>query len=185
MKRPSGDDTRRSGLGLLLIAVGQRRGFAYFGKTHDAYLTSLAPLVALVLVSTGLMAVQGEVRTAASFGLFSICNLLAPAVISHPLCRRWGCADRWPLYANILNWVQFLFLIVGSLLLALARGAAGAGLLVIYVLWVQWFVARGALGLSRWRIACLLGAILLNSYVLITILTVFGSGTSQLQIGVK
>jgi hypothetical protein len=183
VKRPAGDDTRRSGLGLLLIAAGQRRGFDYFGKTNDAYLASLAPLVALVLVSTGLMAVQGQVRTAASIGLLSICNLLAPAVIADPLCRRWGCADRWPHYANILNWVQFLFLIVGSLLLALARGAVGAGLLVIYVLWVQWFIARGALGLSRARTTWLLAAILCCSYILITILTLFGSGTSQLQIG--
>jgi hypothetical protein len=183
VKRPSGDATRRSGLGLLLIAVGQRRGFAYFGKTTDAYLASLAPLVALVLVKIGLMVVQGEVRAGATLGLLLICNLLAPAVISDALCGRWGCRDRWPHYANILNWAQFLYLIVAPLLLPL--GAAGAGLLGIYALWMQWFVARNALGLSRARAAWLLGAILLNGNLLITILAVFGSGTLESLVGVK
>jgi hypothetical protein len=50
---------------------------------------------------------------------------------------------------------------------------------------MQWFVARNALGLSRARAAWLLGAILLNGNLLITILAVFGSGTLESLVGVK
>jgi hypothetical protein len=125
MKRRS-DITRRSGLGLLLLAIGRKRGFTYFGADTDAYLASLAPLVAFALVAAALLALQ-SLRDAATLFLLSICQVLAPAVIAHPLCRRWNRAERWALYANILNWAPFLFFMMLALALAVARAAVEAG----------------------------------------------------------
>jgi hypothetical protein len=186
------DAVRRSGLGLLLLAAGRKRGLAYFGTDGDAYLASLAPLLALALVSAALTALGGAPRLAASLGLFTICNLLAPPVVAELLCRRWGRADRWALYANVLNWVQFLFMIVGSVALGVARAVGSSSLAVIavlglfgYVIWMQWFVARNALNISRWRTVQLLGAVMLGSYILIMILAIFGGGLAPLQLEAK
>jgi hypothetical protein len=195
MKRRA-DTTRRSGLGLLLLAVGRKRGFTYFGSDTDAYLASLAPLVAFVLVAAAVLALQSP-REAATLFLLSICQVLAPAVIAHPLCRRWDRADRWALYANILNWAQFLFFLVLPVVLALARAAVAAGapidatasaaLLVFlgYVVWFHWFVARGALVLSRRRTLTLLGAMFLFFVLLAVLQWVFGSGPQEMKIDLK
>jgi hypothetical protein len=190
------DPTRRSGLGLFLLAIGRPRGFACFGADVNAYLMSLAPLIAFALVSAGLLALRSP-RSGAAMFLVWLCQLLAPPVIAHPLCRRWDRADRWALYANILNWAPFLFFILLALVMAVTRAAiqAGApadatatiGLLVFfgYSLWFQWFVARGALAITRTRAALLLGANLLFGIGLLVILTVFGNGAQELQVDLK
>jgi hypothetical protein len=195
MKRRA-NATRRSGLGLLLLAAGRKRGFRYFGSDTDAYLASLAPLVAFALVAAALLALQSP-RDAATLFLLSICQVLAPAVIAHPLCRRWDRADRWALYANILNWSPFLFFIVLAVVLTMARAAVAAGtsadaaasaaLLVFlgYMVWFQWFVARGALVLSRRQTVMLMGATFLFGVLLVSIQWAFGSGPQELKIDLK
>jgi hypothetical protein len=187
---------RRSGLGLLLLAVGRKSGFACFGTDHDAYLSSLAPLVAFTLVSGGLLALKTP-RGAATLFLLSMCQLLAPPVIAHPLCRRWDRLDRWALYANILNWAPYLFFIVLALVMLVARVAVQSGMpadpaaglallfLLSYMMWFQWFVARGALAISRSRTALLLGATLLFGVILVSIQAIFGSGPQELQMDLK
>jgi hypothetical protein len=185
---------RRSGLGLLLLAAGRKSGFACFGTDNDAYLASL--LLAFTLVSGGLLALKTP-RGAATLFLLSLCQVLAPPVIAHPFCRRWGRLDRWALYANILNWAPFLFFIVLALVMLVARIAVQSGmpadpaagfallLLLSYMLWFQWFVARGALVISRGRTALLLGSTLLFGVVLVSIQAVFGTGPQELQLDLK
>ena len=187
---------RRSGFGLLLLAVGRKSGFACFGTDNDAYLASLAPLVAFTLVSGGLLALKTP-RGAATLFLLSLCQVLAPPVIAYPLCRRWGRLDRWALYANILNWAPFLFFMVLALVMLVARiavqsgmaadPAAGFALLLLlgYMLWFQWFVARGALAISRRQTAVLLGATLAFGVVLVSIQAAFGTGPQELQLDLK
>lgn len=169
----------RPGLGLLLLAVGRQDGFAAFGGSVEAYLGSLAPLIAFALVSGGVAMLSGKWRLGLTGLLVSIVGTLAPPVIAHPLCRRWGKEARWALYANLLNWGQILMGIVLSLAAvvaqiasragvpALAATLAAAGCALLYSIWLQWFLARGALRLSRGRTLVLLLVTLLGTYALI------------------
>jgi hypothetical protein len=176
---------RRAGLGLLYLAIGRREGFEDFGNTSDAYLASLAPLVAFDLVSNAVLAVSGSVHAAALIFLSTLCVMLAPAVVSHPICRRWGATEHWARYANILNWAQMLVFLLLAVAGAVAKLAVEAGaplpavenglrlVTLCYVLWFQWFIARGALSLSRWRtvlllLACGFANLLLLAALLLT-----------------
>jgi len=125
-------------------------------------------------------------RVAASLGLMTLCQLLAPAVIADWFCRRWSRGERWPLYANIINWTPLLLFIVLAPAVSLARvlmafGAsqdvasiAATMAISVYGVWFQWRVARGALDVSRWRAAQLLGATFLFSVVIVVIQGLFG-----------
>jgi hypothetical protein len=167
---PGNSPMRRAGLGVLYLAIGRREGFADFGNTVDAYLSSLAPLVAFDLVSNALLAASGKLHVAALVFLVTLCVMLAPAVVSHPICRRWSAAEFWPRYANILNWAQMLMFLVLGLAGILARIGVALGApatavekslqltTVCYAVWFQWFVARGVLNIARWRTVLLLMA---------------------------
>jgi hypothetical protein len=175
--RPS----RRSGFGLLLLAVGRAEGFGHFGTDTDSFLSSLAPLVAFALVSAGLVALTGRVLGAAELFLVSLIGLLAPAVIAHPLCARWQRQAYWPLYANILNWSKLLFLMALPVAVGLTEALPDAGAVVAlallaYMLWFQWFVARGALRLSRIRALLLLLATQLGTNLLVLLPLLADSG---------
>ena len=175
--RPS----RRSGFGLLLLAVGRAEGFGHFGTDTDSFLSSLAPLVAFALVSAGLVALTGRVLGAAELFLVSLISLLAPAVIAHPLCARWQRQAYWPLYANILNWSKLLFLMALPVAVGLTEALPDAGAVVAlallaYMLWFQWFVARGALRLSRIRALLLLLATQLGTNLLVLLPLLADSG---------
>ncbi len=179
---------RRSGMGLLLLAIGRREGLAEFGNTPDAYLASLAPLIAFALVSCVAAAATGAPRMAAQWFFLVLCSWLAPAVISHPLCRRWQATAYWPRYVNILNWAQFLMFLVILAVSAAARAAMAAGLppssavlavgiaVLVYAVWFHWFVARGTLQLSRWRTVLLLLAVVAGTNLIVSVpLIVTGS----------
>jgi len=170
----------QSGLGLMMIAVGRKRGFGYFGTDSEAYLNSLAPLVAFTLVTGGVIVfAAGKIHTGLLLALMQLINIIAPPVLAYPICRRWAREANWALYANVLNWVQLLAMIVSSfdalfasLLVALgvSQGAALAvfvAAFMIYSLWLQWFVARGTLRLSRPRTALLLAATLIGTPLLL------------------
>jgi hypothetical protein len=171
----------RSGLGLLYLAIGRREGFKDFGDTSEAYLASLAPLIAFDLVTAVLAAAAGRVHTAILGFLILLCLWLGPAVISHPLCRLWGRTEAWSRYVNILNWAQMLMFVVHSLMsfvatVAVSAGApappvqAVTGLAVFgYALWFQWFVARGTVGVSRGRTVLLLLSTVVGTSLMISI----------------
>lgn len=52
--------------GILLIGRGRREGLAEFGSSRDAFLASLAPLLAFPLVGAALMMAGGQSRGAAA-----------------------------------------------------------------------------------------------------------------------
>ncbi len=165
---------RRPGFGLLLLAVGRAEGFGHFGADADSFLASLAPLVAFTLVSAGLVALSGRVLAAIELFLLTLIGLLAPAVIADPLCRRWKREAYWALYANILNWSKLLFLMVAPLAVGVAAsvpvlGAGVALALLTYAMWFQWFVARGALRLSRVQALLLLLATQVGTNLLVIV----------------
>jgi hypothetical protein len=179
---------RNYALALVMLARGRREAFLLFGGSSRDYLNSLAPLVAFSLVIGGLDVLAGKKAQGISLFLSSLCGLLAPPVIAEPLCRLWGCLDRWALFANMLNWVQILMAPVMAVVLITAVLLVSAGLPLVvstlvlmlavltYVTWLQWFCARGALGLTRWRTVGLLFAIQLGTGLLMVLQMAGGGG---------
>jgi hypothetical protein len=155
--------TRRILLGIFRVATGRPDGLAQFGDTPEAYLGSLAPLVAFPLVGTLLMLTRGGGLAALSDLLATVCALLAPAVVSYQLARRWDRAASWTRFAVAFNWCQWvipilavgLVVLAGMLLVLGVPSDAGMGLVVAslagYGLWLHWFLARHGLGLGAGR----------------------------------
>lgn len=150
-------------IGIVRIARGRADGMAQFGATRDAFLTSLAPLIAFPLVGGMLMALGGGGLAALSDLMATLCALIAPLVLSFEVARLWRRQEFWLRFATAFNWCQWVIPVVGILLLAAFGLLAAVGLppsvaqigivlaLVSYALWLHWFLARHGLGLSRWR----------------------------------
>ncbi len=165
----------RVALGLLLIGTGRAAGFAQFGRNAEAFLASLAPLLAFLLVLGGVVAWAGHPWIGVSTVLTGVCNLLAPAVIADLFCRLWHRRQHWALYANVLNCAQWLTLAVLVLLLPLASLGLAMGLsvpqaalllmvvFVLYLMWFHWFAARHALALSRGQALLVMLAVLFGT----------------------
>ncbi len=147
-------------LGVLRLARGRVSGFAAFGDSPQAFLASLAPLIAFPLVGGGLMLAGGEGLPALADMLATFCALLAPPVVSWWLARRWQREPHWLRFATAFNWCQWAIPAVAALLLlalgvlmalGLPNGVAGAAVvlgMVGYGLWLHWFLARRGLDLS-------------------------------------
>ncbi len=173
-------------LGMLLLARGKAEGLDQFGYTVQAFLSSLAPLIAVPVVGYLLLAVRGgeparaggELAALAEL-LGTICALLAPAVLSFELAKLWQRQVLWLRYATALNWSQWVIpllasvlLLVGYPLLAsalpnqLALGLVGIAI-GGYALWLHWFIARHGLSLSRLRAVVLVVAVNIVTGVLV------------------
>jgi hypothetical protein len=153
--------------GILRVATGRADGIAQFGDTKEAFLASLAPLLAFPLVGALLMLGEGEGLAAVSDLLATFCALLAPAVLSYEAARYWGRAAAWTRFAVAFNWCQWaipvlaaLLAVLAGMLLALGVPNEAAVVLVVaglggYGLWLHWFLARQGLDLSPGRAALL------------------------------
>jgi hypothetical protein len=165
--------------GLLLVGRGRRAGIALFGASVNAYLASLAPLIAFPLVGSFLLLASGGGLDAVTDFLEVICALLGPAVLSHLLARYWRREAEWLRFATAFNWCQWLMPVVLLVLLVvlgvalqagLPRNAAGAtalGALGMYALWLHWFLARHGLALSAWRAVVMVLWVNLGTLVLL------------------
>ena len=150
-------------IGIARIACGRADGMQQFGTTRDAFLASLAPLVAFPLVGGALMLLEGGGLAALSDLMATLCALIAPLVLSFEVARLWRRQQFWLRFATAFNWCQWVIPLVGTLLLlafgmlaalGLPRAVARSGVvlsLVAYGLWLHWFLARHGLGLSRFR----------------------------------
>ena len=169
-RRPAGSPPRRFATivtGVMLLGRGRAEGFGAFANTAQAFLSSLAPLIAFPLAGTLLALANGEGLDALRAFLATLCALLAPPVLSHLVASRYGVADRWPRFAAAFNWCQWLIPVLaivmmaamsGAMALGLPAGVAGGAVLFAlagYGLWLHWFLARRGLGLSRGRAAVL------------------------------
>lgn len=150
-------------LGILRLARGRADGMGEFGATRDAFLTSLAPLIAFPLVGGVLMLLGGGGLAALTELLATLCGLLAPPVLTFEVARLWGKQVEWLRFATAFNWCQWVIPFIGGLLLlmfgilvelglpqSVARSTVLLGL-IGYGLWLHWFLARHGLGLSWWR----------------------------------
>ncbi len=111
-------------LGMLLLARGKAEGFDQFGYTLQAFLSSLAPLIAVPVVGYLLLAAHGgePARAGGELGALSdllatICALLAPAVLSYELAKLWRRQALWLRFATALNWSQWVIPVLASVLL--------------------------------------------------------------------
>ncbi|HTU55249.1 MAG TPA: hypothetical protein VMF62_14890 [Acetobacteraceae bacterium] len=168
-------------LGIALIARGRAEGFAHFGATPQAFLASLAPLIAFPLVGGLLLALNGEAHAGIVSFLETISVLLAQPVISELIAARWGKGDRWLRYATAFNWCQWIIPVLGSLLivvigLLITMGMpSGWGLPALlgglggYGLWLQWFLARHGLDLTNLRAFVLVVLVNLGTAALVLV----------------
>jgi hypothetical protein len=167
--------------GIFLICRGKAEGLSEIGSGPDAFLSSLAPMIAFPLVGCVLMASQGRVEDGITDFLASLVAILAPPVLSFSVAKRWGRQAGWFRFATAFNWCQWILPVVGAVLVILASVLVQAGLplrlivmllgcvLLGYAFWLHWFLARHALALSTGR--ALLLVIIIN---LLTIALVAG-----------
>ncbi len=175
---PQVSDRLKPLLGMARLARGRVDGLAQFGDTPQAFLSSLAPLLAFPIVGAALMlTTDGPVRALATL-LATVVAQLAPAVLSHALARAWGREAQWLRYATAFNWCQWalplaamalLIVLQFALQLGLPEAAANQGFilgLAVYGLWLNWLLARHGLSLSRSRAAGLVALTNLGTVVL-------------------
>jgi hypothetical protein len=159
---------RRSVLvGILRVARGRADGVGCFGSSPQAFLSSLAPLIAFPLVGAVLALFTEGPRRALTGLAMTVCALLTPAVVSYELARIWQRADAWLRFATAFNWCEWILPVLACLVMVPLSIAIGAGMsetvaslvlvgcLGLYGLWLHWFLARTALALSRWRAVAL------------------------------
>jgi hypothetical protein len=187
--------TRRILLGIFRVATGRADGLAQFGDTPEAFLGSLAPLVAFPLVGALLMLGEGQGLAALIDLLATLCALLAPAVLSYEVARRWGRATRWTRFAVAFNWCQWAIPVLAVILVVLAGilltlgVPSNAGLVLVvaglagYGLWLHWFLARHGLGLGAARAVLLVVIVNLGTILLVlgprVLLLMFGGALPE------
>ena len=166
-------------LGVLLLARGRADGILQFGDSSQAFLASLAPLIAFPLVGSILMLTEGGGLEAVADLLATLCALLAPPVLSYEPARLWHRQDRWLRFATALNWCQWaipvmaigLMVVVYPILAGVfsvrIAGFCVIFLLAAYALWLHWFLARHGLELSVFRAALLVVIVNVGTVVLV------------------
>lgn len=166
-------------LGVGRLARGRADGLAQFGNTPQAFLTSLAPLIAFPLVGGALLLANGGGLPALSDLLATFCALLTPPVLSWWFARLWRREALWPRFATAFNWCQWAIPVMASVLLVVLGILMAAGLpnrvagviavfgLVSYGLWLHWFLARRGLDLSAGRAVLLVLCLNLGTVALV------------------
>ena len=149
--------------GIARLASFNASGFAAVGNTSQAFLTSLAPLIAFLVVGTALKLLSGHWRLALADGLQTLCILLGQPVLSHALARHWQREPAWLRYAAAMNWCQLAIPVVAALFtmaIFLFGGAslpprvlvwALVGAVFAYAAALNWFLAWRGLDLSAPR----------------------------------
>jgi hypothetical protein len=166
-------------VGIVRIARGRADGIAYFGSSPQAFLSSLAPLVAFALVGALLgMFTEGPLRALTGLAM-TVCALLTPPVVSYEMARFWKREEAWARFATAFNWCEWILPVVFCIVIVPLSVAIGAGMteaaaslmlagcLGGYGLWLHWFLARKALALSGFRAVVLVFVVNLGTAVLV------------------
>lgn len=151
-----------------MLARGRAVGAAAFAPTmEDARASFLAALICLpiflVLRSfAGPASLDGldPVRALAADLIAYVCSWAGFALASLPVAEAMGRGALWPRFIAAWNWANLVqYLVLAVLTLPALMGLPGLlvdtlGLLGLgYAMWLQWFAARAALGVSGLRAA--------------------------------
>lgn len=179
--------------GIVRIGTFRAEGLAEFSATLQAFLNSLAPLLALPVVGGLIMLGRGHVVEALASVLANLVILLAPPVAAHAIARMWGREALWLRYAVAYNWCQWAValallaaMVVGGVLVAIGLPEMAVAQLATlalagYGIALNWFLARTALELSGGRAALFIFLVWLTAMVLImvpVVLTAMQGGTA-------
>ena len=149
--------------GLFLLGTGRSEGFGCFEGGRDAFLASLSPPIAFLLVLAALLLSQRPTAAALCLLLLLFCAVLLPPVLSHLMARLWRRGERWQRYATASAWSVWLVvpvylpaMLLASVLLQMGIGREVANraamlLLAGYFLWLQWFMAWKGLAIGRFK----------------------------------
>jgi hypothetical protein len=157
--------------GMGLIARGRAAGLNCFRDTPQSFLASLAPGFGIMVASVVEGLTEGNAARAMAEIPGTLCVLLAPSVLSYEMARFWGREAFWNRYIVAFNWCQWLLPVIAFALLVCLGLAQFVGVdpetalpvllvsLAGYALWLNWFIARHGLALSRWRSAGLVATV--------------------------
>ena len=166
-------------LGIARLARFRADGLEQFGHTPQAFLNSLAPLLAFPLVSGLMTMLGGEGHYAVLNVLVSVIALLAPAVISYYFTVAWHREVLWLRYAIAFNWCEAAVMLTAVLMLLLPGSAMEANhavwtgvlsavvLLLGYWLVLHWFLVRRGLHVSVSRAVLLVVAVNIGTGLLV------------------
>ena len=104
-------------VGILRVARGRADGIGHFGSSPQAFLSSLAPLVAFPLVGAILAMFTEGPRRALTGLAMTLCALLTPAVVSYELARIWKRTDAWARFATAFNWCEWILPVLACLVM--------------------------------------------------------------------
>ena len=113
--------------GIVRLTFFNPSGFAVIGGTPEAFLSSLSPLIALLIVGSALEALTAGWRMGVLYALSDLCVILGQPVLSHLLARSWNRERQWLRYATAMNWCLLALPLVASAFLFLVVFFAGAG----------------------------------------------------------
>ncbi|GBR24772.1 hypothetical protein AA0473_0724 [Acetobacter orleanensis NRIC 0473] len=163
---------------MLLLASGRREGIGCFQGTRDSFGAALAPQLAFLLVGVFQAVLQPDKALGFTKLLLSLCVVLLPAVVSQFYAHKWGRDALWLRYITAATWCGWVVVLISVVATVLAgvlfppllhQAGFMASLMVtvsLYEMWLQWYVARVGLGLSRGRAALLYVSVLLATLVL-------------------
>jgi len=166
--------------GILLCARGRPEGLAQFGDTSQAFVSSLIPLILFPLLRAVLLP-AGDGLPRGTILLATITAVLATAVLSHLMAQVFRQEPRWKRYATAVNWNTWVLQFGVMAALVAAAGLASAGMnpkmaliasfvaLAVYALWLQFFLARHGLSLSRVRAVLLILAVNAGTAALVVV----------------
>jgi hypothetical protein len=154
--------------GALLLARGRAAGVLAFAPTpaeaRASFVAALIclPIFLLLRAISGIGAVDGldPARALAADLIAYVCSWAGFALASLPLCEAMGRRALWPRLVAAWNWVNLVqYVVLAGFALPVLLGLPGVvadtlGLAAVgYALWLQWFTARAALGVSGLRAA--------------------------------
>jgi len=149
--------------GMFRLAIGHKSGIKEFDNSLDGFTASLAPLIAFPLVGAAVSIMAGQWQLAVVGFLSRLCAVLALPVITHEFARRTGREKFWLRTATALDWSFWMIIPVLLIAAFIAASMVSAGLdfdqgrdaalgiILAYMLWYHWFIARTGLELSRLR----------------------------------
>ncbi len=178
--------------GLALLGRFRADGFARFEATPQAFLASLAPWLAFLLVGGALLALQGRPREAATDVAVLLCWLLAPPVVSQLVARLFSRGDRWLRYVTATTWCEWLMIVAYGLGVAAVTVLVNLGMplrvappvllgaIAVYWLALHLFLARRGLDLTLPRASAIVGAVVGADLVLFELGRLVGGPASHL-----